>query len=298
MNSLCVICAVGVLVLESVAARPGQSAETGPAFEVASVKVAAPLGGVRDEGGPGTASPGQWTCMNMPLNALVIRAWDLNPLLLSAPSSIADARYDIVAKVPPGASRSDFNLMIRRLLIERLGLAVHHERKEQRVQELIVAKGGIKMKAAELAPAGAADAATAAPQLSFDDRGNPQVPPGHPVEIRFVSTHGFFIVGRMQGIDSLSRALEGRVNQIVLDKTGLTGTYDYTLKLPRPATARPSPAADSTDAPPATAVPEAGTPGESVDSAIVEQLGLQLRSARAVVDFLVVDSFSKVPSEN
>jgi len=285
-----------ILFCMTAAAAAAQSVADGPVFEVASVKVAAPYDriGYRDEGGPGTRSPGQWTCTNVPLNALVMKAWNLNGYRLSGPSSMGDARYDIVAKVPPGASREDFNLMIRRLLMERLGLAVHQETKELSVRELVIARGGLKMKPAEAAPTGAP---AAGPRLTWDKDRNPQLPPGYPLMTRGATTEGMFLVGRMQGIDELARALPA--GQMVVDKTGLTGKYDYLLEFALPsAAARPVPVADAADAAPVATGPVASTTAPLLESAIVEQLGLQLRPAKAVVDVLVVDRFNKVPTEN
>jgi uncharacterized protein (TIGR03435 family) len=287
-----------ILFCMTAAAAAAQSVADGPAFEVASMKVAAPFDalGYRDEGGPGTASPGQWRCANIPLDALIMKAWNLDRFQLSRSSSTDNARYDIVAKVPPGTSRSDVNLMIRRLLMERVSLTVHQESKEQKIREMTIAKGGIKMKPAEQAPS---DAPAAAPRLGFDSDGNPQLPPGSPRMVRLATVAGVFIVGRMQGIDDLARTLQASIGQKIIDKTGLTGKYDYTLKLALPATvARSAPNGSAANTAPGAEVPEAGDPGPSLEVAIVEQLGLKLQPAKATVEILVVDRFNRVPTEN
>src|ERR1035441_1337732 len=171
----------------SVAAAAAQPPQAGPAFEVASVKVAAPspdlrsgdskngtlLFKFRNEGGPGTASPGRWTCTNISLYQLLFIAWTLDAHQLSGPPSMLDARYDVLAKLPPRASRADFNLLIQRLLIERTGLVAPHARNDLDVRGLVIAKGGPKMKPAEAA---LADAPAVAPRISLDKDGNPWLP--------------------------------------------------------------------------------------------------------------------------
>jgi hypothetical protein len=125
-------------------AAPAQSvAAAAPEFEAASMKAAAPTDRPSVRGGPETASPGQWTCTAMPLRMLVTMAWNLRDYQLSGPSSLDTALYDIAAKIPPGASKENFNLMMQRLLTERLGLVVHHESKEEAVYNLVIAKGGL-----------------------------------------------------------------------------------------------------------------------------------------------------------
>ena len=116
---------------------------------MASVKVAAdPNGTTFTKGGPGTPSPTQWTGTNWSLNLLITRAWHLSQSQISGPASLEDAHYDITARVPPNASPDDFNRMLQSLPIERIGLTVHHELREQPVYEMSIAKGGLKFKEA------------------------------------------------------------------------------------------------------------------------------------------------------
>jgi uncharacterized protein (TIGR03435 family) len=285
-----------ILFCMTVAAAAAQSPAAGPAFEAASLKLAAPNGRIRDEGGPGTGSPGQWTCTNMPLQALVLRAWDLSGYRLSGPASLREVRYDIVAKVPPNVTRADFFLMIQRLLLERLGLVLHRESREMEVRELVVAKGGCKLKPAEAAPEGAGVG------MMLDRDGDPQFPPGRPVATSFATMERIVFLARMQGIDGLIKQLQGPAGYPIVDKTGLTGLYDYTLKVANPAAARSEPLAPVPDGVSGAEVPGASAPAasfrSSFESAMVKQLGLQLRRAKATVDVLVVDSFNKAPAEN
>jgi uncharacterized protein (TIGR03435 family) len=128
-----------------------------PSFEVASVKPAPPPDVMRSlmTGGPGTVSPGEFRCRSITLRALLLRAYSLMPYALDGPAGVLDGpAFDISAKIPSGATASDVNIMLQRLLLERFGLAVHWETREHAVYELTLAKGGLKMQEAVAAPAG------------------------------------------------------------------------------------------------------------------------------------------------
>jgi uncharacterized protein (TIGR03435 family) len=127
------------------------------AFEVATVKLAAPLprdGAVLSaylgsHGGPGTADPGQMTIRYMTMKNLLILAFNVRALQLSGPAWLDNAdsdHYDIVAKVPPGASKDDAKVMLQNLLVERFGLAFHRETREVPGYELAIGRNGLKMK--------------------------------------------------------------------------------------------------------------------------------------------------------
>src|SRR6185369_276003 len=143
-------------------------------LEVASIKPSSvPMGGpmrVGSRGGPGTPDPGRYTTENMSLSNLISTAYDLKRYQYSGPSWLDGERFDIVAKVPEGATKEQFRVMLQNLLAERFKVAVHREKKEMQVYELLVAKGGLKIKEsveepAETPPGGpaAGSSGTAAP---------------------------------------------------------------------------------------------------------------------------------------
>lgn len=127
-------------------------ATTSLTFEVASVKPSAPVppsGRVYfgpPRGGPGTPDPGQITWTYATLRALLMTAYDVKGYQISGPAWLASERYDIAAKVPAGATQEQVDVMWQNLLLERFGLRLHHESKEFKVEELVVAKGGPKLK--------------------------------------------------------------------------------------------------------------------------------------------------------
>src|SRR5580693_30763 len=112
----------------------------GQTFEVASVRPTPPpqpgamvfYGPPR--GGPGTSDPGQITWASAALRSIVMLAYDVQTFQVTAPDWLATERYDMAAKVPPGATKEQVSAMWRNLLKERFGMLVHHESKEFQIQ--------------------------------------------------------------------------------------------------------------------------------------------------------------------
>jgi len=121
-------------------------------FEVASVKPAVPVVGIagfvpRIKGGPGSNDPGQISYTNISMQHLLMTAYGLSqPFRLSGPAWMPNEKYDIVAKVPEGATKDDLKMMLQHLLADRFQLAAHREMRDLPNYEMVVAKGGVKMK--------------------------------------------------------------------------------------------------------------------------------------------------------
>jgi uncharacterized protein (TIGR03435 family) len=160
-------------------------------------------------------------------------------------------------KLPPKAQAEQRQLMLRSLLADRFQLRVHHETKTLPLYELVVAKGGSKMKES------------------------------HATE---TNTNG---IGRLtaQGMPmpNLARLLTLIVNRFVVDKTGLTGQYDFNLKWTPDSW---GPVAEEFS----WMLPESVS-GPSIFTALREQLGLELKPTKGPVDILVIDRLEH-PSEN
>src|ERR1017187_3553871 len=168
----------------------GQNAEPLPSFEVASVKVAVPpkpdaqghLFIMRGCSGgllPRSTDPGTLTCNNMPLKSLLVTAYSLKSYQVEGPAWLDTDGYDITAKVPPGTTREQFNLMLQSLLAERFKVTVHRETKSMQVYALSIGKGGPKVKEVDAATLEAAKAAAAA--APAPGRGGPlPLPPPPP----------------------------------------------------------------------------------------------------------------------
>ncbi len=140
------IFAAGMAIAQSPAARPTEQ------FEVASVKPSAPVppsGGVYfgpPRGGPGTPDPGLITWTYARLRDLLMTAYNVKTYQLTGPEWFNTERYDIIARVPAGATKEEVRAMWRKLLAERFGVVLHHESKEFQVEELVIDKGGSKLK--------------------------------------------------------------------------------------------------------------------------------------------------------
>jgi uncharacterized protein (TIGR03435 family) len=100
-------------------------------------------------GGPGSNDPGHWKGENLTLSDLVMNAYNLKRYQLVALPWMGDTRFDIQAKVPPGATRDDLRLMLQSMLEERFKLEIHREKKEMAGFELMAAKNGPKLKDAD-----------------------------------------------------------------------------------------------------------------------------------------------------
>ena len=116
---------VTCLILFAACVTYSQTADAPPAFEVASVKTSA-NGDLRDvlgvafdtrmRGGPGTDDPGQITFKNASLKSLVVSAYGVKRYQISGPDWLDAGGFNIIAKVSPGASKEQVNLMLQSLL--------------------------------------------------------------------------------------------------------------------------------------------------------------------------------------
>ena len=270
-------------------------------FEVASVRPSAPVpptGGVYfgpARGGPGTPDPGQITWSYATMKAMLLTAYDAKNYQMNGPAWMDTERYDTIAKVPAGTTMEQVRVMWQNLLAERFGLTVHHESKEFQVEELVIAKGGSKLKETSWDPA--APLPPGPPQRKNGELISPGVVltifPGPSVKAHTVAM--------AQPISQLAAMLSGQRNHPVLDKTGLTGKYDFTLdyamnlsalQLPPPPPGQPEPG-------PAGAPGEtASDPGPDLAAAVQQQLGLGLVAGKAKLDVIVIDHVEKIPTQN
>jgi uncharacterized protein (TIGR03435 family) len=273
------------------------SAALGQVFDVASVKPSAPSNAFpAGGGGPGTPDPERVHMENMPMRSLIMTAYSLAPYQLSGPSWLANEKYDIDAKVPPGATREQTSVMLQNLLAERFGLRVHRETRDFTGYELAIARSGPKLKEPE--PPSPALAATLAAggrgpmKMRKDQDGLPELEPGANAMGMATTPGGNRLSARGQLLSRLVLALENDLGEPVRDRTGLTGKYDFNLTYSpvRPVAAAP-PRADAPADGPSQRPPDLFT-------ALEEQLGLKLEHKKIPVDVLVIDRLEKVPAAN
>jgi bla regulator protein blaR1 len=262
----------------SLAQAAAETSKNLPAFDVATVKAS-----TSDEMMVMTKfTPDGMQIRNAPLILIIRQATGLlnsnDDEVIGAPSWVKTERYDIDAKVSGSdlpkldtLTRLERNAMMRQVLVDRFRFAAHRAIRELPVYELVVAKGGAKLKEAVL---GDSDA-----NGLKDGRGHS--PLDH-MRVGFGNVDCQSVP--MTSLIEILTQLSGRT---VVDKTGLVGKYDVKLRW-RPEDARPQ-----SDA-------RGGAPDEpDVDffTAVQEQLGLKLIPAKGPVNALVVDHIEK-PSDN
>lgn len=242
------------------------AANADPAFTVATIKPGDPS----RQGKLFTVRGADVLTINTTLNDLIGMAYSLHPRQLSGgPAWMETDKYDVTGRpdVPGQPNQDQMKIMIQKLLADRFQLKFHREKKELTVYAVTVGKTGIKFSKSERDPNGL-------PSLLFGG-------PGPGMSFRVANAT------MAQYADTMGAALE----RPVVDQTGLTGKYDFVLKWTPDETqfrsfgGAPPPPPANVEAPP------------DLFTAIQEQLGLKLESAKAPVDVLVIDHVEK-PSDN
>jgi uncharacterized protein (TIGR03435 family) len=260
---------LAVVLTGSVFAQPER-----PALEVASVRKHA---GERLGAAPFVVSGSRVTAKDFQMHDLILEAYNLKayqvsgePEWMGGGSTIAEmiARsgadsYDISARAEGDAelTRDQGRLILQAVLADRFQLKVHHETKETAVYALVVGKNGPKLKES------AADAKFQAG-----------------LEMGPVAR----VTNKKTPMSRLVEFLSTQADRPVVDQTGLTGFYDFSLKW------------NFTDDQRAAGVGVRGDSDSSSPSqftAVQEQLGLRLEKTKAPIDVLVIDH-AAIPSEN
>ena len=318
----------------------GQPAANRPEFEVATVKPTPPPEPGKmmrfstvNSGGPGTPDPERVHWSGVTMKNLLMRAYNMKPYQISGPSWMDTERFDIDAKVPKGATKEDFMLMIQNLLADRFKVEIHRETKEMQMYALIVGKNGHKMKVSEAVPE-AKDASKDGPGGGPNGAAPPPPPPpigrlqigkdGFPempkdFKARPGSTSMMMMPGRARmtangvGMEQLVGMLSGQLAKPVTDMTGLKEKFDFTLTFEPNMNAGPmgpmGPAMsgmmavqrggpDGGDGGDHAKMMENMEPAPTIFNAVKEQLGLALDPRKGPVEIIVVDKAEKTPSEN
>jgi bla regulator protein blaR1 len=252
-------------------------------FEVASVKPNNAGDGPIEMG---TQPGGRLTMINVPLRLLIRNAYQVQDFqIVDAPKWIGDERFDILAKAPgdvaaptPGNSGS-FQPMVRSLLAERFRLVVHRETRELPVYALQRVRTD-----GRLGPqihASTADCAA----IAASRQGPPSADSRPQCGIR--ASGGHMLAGGLP-LSQLATLLSTMVERVVVDRTGLAGTFDFELNwTPDRALQQSTP----------NGVPVASSDDPPIVTALREQLGLKLEPAKAPADVLVIDHVER-PAPN
>ncbi len=242
-----------------------QPSEPAPAFEVASVK--ASTTSVGGEGmGPGrggremvTPSPAGVTMKNVHLKSVIQWAYHLQAIQISGPGWLDDNRYDVVAKAASQVPTERQRLMMQTLLAERFKLTCHRETKEMPAYVFTVAKSGHKLKPSE-------------------SEGEMELKPNGSSKM----AASFSRVTMAQLMETVSSPLQG----VVVDQTGLKGSYDFTLDM--------SAFMGGGDFKP-TGIEDVIT---LIIQAAKEQLGIIIEQKKVPAEVLIVEHIEKIPVEN
>jgi uncharacterized protein (TIGR03435 family) len=226
-----------------------------PEFEVAVIR-------------PSTASPSAGTSFNVfeggrlritnePVRLLIRAAFQIrNAQIAGGPAWLDTDRYDVEAKTgrPEKPGPDQIAPLLQSLLIDRFSMKFHREMRELTVYALV---------------------------LDRNRKGGPKLKTKGPDENTAMNTHGgdgkSKLVGTGVSMGALARYVGNRLGRIVVDKTGLSDSYDFTLEW------APDEAPDS--------------PLPPLVTALREQLGLRLESQKSPVEVLVIDRLQK-PSGN
>jgi uncharacterized protein (TIGR03435 family) len=260
---------VAVFAMLSTCEAFAQSAATRPTFdefEVATVKPA-----IIDERGSyiKMQSARRFFVKNYTLKALVAAAYNLTARAISGgPAWVGSDRFDILAETP-GEVQPNLDeqmSMLRKLLTDRFKLTFHREPKEFSIYALTVAKNGPKLKESTAPP----DKLPELINVVFPDR--------------------ISLPARNATIAQFTSMLQrGVLDRPVVDKTGLSGKYDFDLEWADDESQfggrlRKRASADDSDKP-------------DLFAAIQQQLGLRLEATKGQIEALVIDQVER-PSEN
>ena len=310
-----------------------------PAFEVATIKPAAPMdpakmmaamqsGGKMPIGANVDSKRAEYTFMD--LKGLIALAYSVKPYQISGPEWLGTERFDIIAKLPDGATKDDAPKMLQSLLEDRFKLTTHRSSAEHPVLALVVARGGLKLKASTQTPVAIDETAPLKPgEMKMDG-------PDGPIRISVSPATGSAVVdmglkGKMSykmnpanqsmRMDFSMVTLEGLADMMtqmftqlggaagrqVVDMTEIKGNYEASVEISLAdlmAIARNA-GMDGGMGGPGGAAPTSGAPVASDPSGgaaslteAVNSMGLKLESRKAVVAQFVVDHVEKTPTEN
>ena len=219
------------------------------AFEVASIK---PNRSGSESSSLNIQPGGRWTGVNITAQALIVRAYRIQPSqLIGAPDWVSTDRFDVVATAAAGTPQEQVPAMVRALLADRFKLAVHQELRDLPIYALVLVRPdggpGPRLKVSPIAEC--------AP-------GKMPVPPPRAGVIAPCSMQ--MTDGRMQArafeLSQLATNLGPSTGRYVVDRTGLKGRFDIDLEWT-----------------------------DSIATALEAQLGLKLQPEVGPVEVTIVD---------
>jgi uncharacterized protein (TIGR03435 family) len=178
------------------------------------------------------------------------------------PEWVDSERFDVEARADAPHSIDDLHTMYQNLLVDRFGLRFHHDVREGNIYALTIDPSGLKLK----------------PNTSPENDKIPvNGPPAHVTGTRVPMVYLTWFLSQILQDD----------HRPVVDQTGLTGNYDFTLSY------RPILPPDA----PADSLPPEQRDLPTLFDALRTQLGLRLTATRGPVDHMVIDHIEK-PTAN
>jgi uncharacterized protein (TIGR03435 family) len=230
----------------------GLRSEAQPAFSVAVIRPSShEVKFERD--GKTEIQPGHLLMKDVTVQTCIKWAYDVQRSQVIGPQELEQTHYDIEAKADEPATPAQMKLMMQTLLAQRFGLKFHRDKRELKGYAMTVAKGGSKMQPSQ----------------------------GDGVPSRQNSANG--TVAKFMTMQEFGDFIAGPLEGPVVDKTGLTGKYDFALDFTNYL-----PTDERVMRPELTTIIFAAMQGE---------LGLKLEAQKLMVDVMVVDHLEK-PSEN
>ena len=319
--------ALTVVLLLAAGTLFGQAPAAAPAFEVSSIKPAAPLDPARIMSGKMhigvSIDAARVDIGNLSLMDLLCFAYKVKPYQVSGPDWMGAQRFDVLAKLPEGASKDQAPEMLQALLAERFKLTLHRDSKEQPVYALVVGKNGPKLK--ESPPdADAPSPDSAAPagsgtgpgqmRISRDGKGmTVSAGPMGAVKMSMGQDGAMHLETTKATMAMFADMLSRFVDRPVVDMTELKGNYQVTLDLSMddmrnaakaagvmmgPGGMPEGPPLSGGEAGRGSAVAASSDPAPSLIFANIQQLGLKLEPRKTPVSTLVIDHAEKMPTEN
>jgi uncharacterized protein (TIGR03435 family) len=259
---------VGILICLCSSSLFGQSALQPLSFEVASIRRAetsdSVVGGRGGAGGArSSVTLSQATYWHFDMFNLLIMAFHVKPYQISGPAWLRDVRYDITAKIPAGASRSQVPLMLQKLLQDRFNLTFHKDTRKLHVYALLAAGKHSRL------------------QEVIDD-------PTAIVSERVTVGSGHLSSSHIS-MAGLAEKLASFVDLPIVDMSGIEGNFNVTLNW------------DPEESQPGS--PQGGDKslrknGQDLFMALRQQLGLQLKVRNEWTDFVIIDHLEKTPIAN
>ena len=264
---------VGPPLLLAQAPTPADS----PRYDVVSIKRHDQL---QASGGIRTLPDGTIVMTNQPIRSILSGAAPV-PVrdVVGYPNWVTTERYDVTLKAPEGSTPEQRAQMRRTMFAERMKLVAHVEEREQTTFALVVARSDGK-----LGPALKPSTLDCGPRPAGSPAPPPPAPPDpekpYDYSARCGGSFGNGIIAGTMPLDNLVPSLSGQAGGLVNNRTGLRGSYTFTLKY----APRGTPPSDPADPP-------------DFVTALQEQLGLKLQPEKTMVPVLVIDHIER-PTEN